>query len=1227
MQRFLLFFFALLGLCYLPIVEDGGLLPRQLLVGIWVIIGWFLLPLNERKQVMLGWGEVALLVWFGWMTLSLTWSINLGETWAWVGRWAVLIGFYMFIKTAWKTGSRDWRMVNLALVVYPLADFLFIVYQAYPAKVLDAVIRHDMDYTYDYFAIQTMINGGYMNKINQPVEKIIERPQYVHMRVALFLNMDNIPAALKTYEELSNKMYTHASPTIFNAGKRNPQMSSCFVAGTLVHTDRGPVPIEQVKIDDMVITHKGNWKKVVQLHTNPLGGRTIYNLWCDFTDTIQVTGNHRFWCVTPDNLTPRWIRVDQMPELTYIALPNKTETAQHQTTDNSTQIIHVGDTTFVRVKQERSTKQESFPEFVYTLGVEDDHSYCAGGLMAENCFLLSISDDSLECIYDTLKQCAMISKHAGGIGLSVHKIRATGALIKSSGGLGDGLVPMLQVYNKTARYVNQGGKRKGAFAIYLEPWHADIRAFIELKKNRGNEEERARDLHYAMWIPDLFMRRVENDEMWSLFSPDTAPGLSDVYGKEFEELYAKYEQEGRSVNVVKARSIWEMILESQIETGEPYMLYKDACNEKSNQKNIGTIQNSNLCVAGNTPLLTRKGYFEIESLFDQQVDVWNGKEWSPVVVQQTSTQSPLMKISLSDGSTLECTEYHKFYDANNKEKRAHELVVGDVLCDTEFSTADLCSDTTSYDQYQVPINAPLVQKVKYLDKLFYSHMQFENRQIQIISGRSDSFLQQLRRMLHTMGIKSKITYHPSAITDNGDTFVEKYIMTIQPSDIKKLVEFGCSFMSIPNDYTKEFDCETKFNLTVTAIEQNVRQAPTYCFKEPNEQKGVFNGILTGNCAEILEHTSADEVAVCNLSSICLSSFVETSGNGDNLKRIFNYQRLYDVTYLITKNLNRVIDLNYYPVKEAKNSNLKHRPIGIGVQGLADVFCMMMLPFDCEESREINRNIFETIYFASVTASKDLARDFGSYSTYQGSPASKGLLQFDLWNVTPSPRWDWDSLKQEIKKYGLRNSLLVALMPTASTAQLMGNNEGCEAYTRNLYVRRTGSGEFIVANKHLAHLLSSMGLWTDDIIDQIVSHDGSIQYIKEIPDNIKQVFKTTFEVKSKPIIDMSADRGPYVCQTQSMNLWVETPTPQVLTAMHFYSWKKGLKTGMYYLRSKALTGAQKFVIDPSKVEKAKQEQKTGAQEKQTASEEKQPKTYEKNGKMYTCTDDVCVSCGS
>ena len=753
--------------------------------------------------------------------------------------------------------SESMEMVNAQSMEYDSTDsterFLSETFMARVrkhSKVLDAAIQHNADYSYDYFGIQTLLNG-YLNTIydqESKTHRVVERPQYLLMRVALFLNMDNIPAALRSYQAFSDKLYTHASPTLFNAGKPHSQLASCF--------------------------------------------------------------------------------------------------------------------------------------------------------------LLTIPFDSLDSIFDTLKQCAMISKHAGGIGLAVHGIRATGSLIKSSGGLGDGLVPMLRVFNNTARYVNQGGKRKGAFAIYLEPWHADIMAFIELKKNRGNEEERARDLHYAMWIPDLFMKRVESDADWSLFSPDTAPGLHEVHGDVFEALYVRYESEGRAFKVVKARKIWEAILESQIETGEPYISYKDACNKKSNQKNLGTIQSSNLC------------------------------------------------------------------------------------------------------------------------------------------------------------------------------------------------------------------------------------------------------------NEILEFTSKDEVAVCNIASICLPSFLE--------EKTFNHQKLYDAVYLATQNLNHVVDLTYYPVPEAATSNNRHRPIGIGVQGLADVFCALMVSFESEEARQLNRDIFETMYFAAVTASKDLAKQLGPYESFKGSPASQGLLQFDLWGVTPSDRWDWDGLKKEIVQHGMRNSLLIALMPTASTAQIMGNNEGCEPYTRNLYVRRTDAGEFIVVNRHLANLLSTMGLWSRDIIEQMVAHDGSIQYIEEIPDDIKKVFKTTFEVKSKPIIDMSADRGPFICQTQSMNLWVETPTPQLLNSIHFYGWKKGLKTGMYYLRSKALTGAQKFVLDPKAVEKAKQQQsgggsggdrdrsgggdrdcsgggggrdcsggggdrdRSGGGDRDCSgdvNEEKKGKVYQKDGKSYTCTDDICVSCGS
>ena len=543
-----------------------------------------------------------------------------------------------------------------------------------------------------------------------------------------------------------------------------------------------------------------------------------------------------------------------------------------------------------------------------------------------SCFLLQMQDDSIDGIYNTLKNCAKISQSAGGIGLSMHNIRATGSYIRGTNGTSNGIVPMLRVFNDTARYVDQGGgKRKGSFAIYLEPWHADIFDFLQLKKNHGKEELRARDLFYALWIPDLFMERVEADGDWSLFCPNESPGLSDCYGDKFRELYLKYESEGRLRRTVKAQELWFAIMESQIETGTPYMLYKDACNEKSNQKNLGTIKSSNLCT------------------------------------------------------------------------------------------------------------------------------------------------------------------------------------------------------------------------------------------------------------EIVEYTAPDEIAVCNLASIALPRFVI---NGK-----FDHQRLFEITYVVTKNLNKVIDINYYPVEEARKSNLRHRPIGIGVQGLADAFILMRMPFDSDEARELNREIHETIYYAAMTASKDLSKVDGPYETYKGSPVSQGIFQYDMWNVKPGSRWEWDILKEEVLKYGVRNSLLVAPMPTASTSQILGNNECFEPYTSNIYTRRVLSGEFPIVNKHLLKDLVKLGLWNESMKNQIIAANGSVQNIEEIPQNMKDIYKTVWEIKQRSIIDMAADRGAYICQSQSLNLFIQDANFAKLTSMHFYAWKKGLKTGMYYLRTKSAADAIKFTVDQSYMKQA------------------------------------------
>ncbi|GJM31338.1 MAG: ribonucleoside-diphosphate reductase [Saprospiraceae bacterium] len=537
-----------------------------------------------------------------------------------------------------------------------------------------------------------------------------------------------------------------------------------------------------------------------------------------------------------------------------------------------------------------------------------------------SCFLLSATDDSISGIFETLSRCAKISQSAGGIGLSIHNIRAKGSYIKGTGGMSNGIIPMLKVYNDTARYVDQGGgKRKGAFAIYLEPWHADVFDFLELKKNHGKEELRARDLFYAMWIPDLFMERVKMDGEWSLFCPNEAPGLFDTYGGEFEALYHRYEQEGKARKVVKAQELWFAILESQIETGTPYILYKDAANKKSNQKNLGTIRSSNLCT------------------------------------------------------------------------------------------------------------------------------------------------------------------------------------------------------------------------------------------------------------EIMEYTSKDEVAVCNLASLSLAKFVQADGT-------FDFQQLFDITRVVTRNLNKVIDINYYPIPEARNSNMRHRPIGIGVQGLADAYILMRFPFESPEAAQLNRDIFETIYYAALTESCILAERDGSYESYKGSPASKGELQYDLWGVTPSDRWDWKALKAKIKKHGLRNSLLVAPMPTASTSQILGNNECFEPYTSNIYSRRTLSGEYIIINKHMLKDLIALGLWNDDMKHKLMAANGSVKNIEGIPSELKELYKTTWEISQKAIIDQAADRGAFICQSQSMNLFVENPNYGKLSSMHFYAWQKGLKTGMYYLRSKAAVDPIKFTVN-------------------------------------------------
>ena len=799
------------------------------------------------------------------------------------------------------------------------------------AAALNAMIHPENDFLLDYFGFKTLERAYLMR--TSPARRIVETPQYMWLRVAVGIHVGSLDRIQETYELMSAKAFTHATPTLFNAGTPRPQLSSCFLMGV---------------------------------------------------------------------------------------------------------------------------------------------------------------EDSLEGIFEALKQSAHISKYAGGIGMHVHDIRAQGSFIAGTNGTADGLVPMLRVFNNTARYVNQSGRRNGSFAVYLEPWHADVQAFLKLKSNTGSEEERARDLFYALWVPDLFMKRVEEGAEWSLFCPHEAPGLSDAVGPAFDALYTTYEKEGRARKTIPAQKLWSDILVSQIETGTPYLLYKDAANLKSNQKNLGTIKSSNLCVAPETtlqiydPATGLQKVVTIQDVAGKEIMIWNGTQYSKVIPCKTNTDAHLIRVKVrqdrfhhdgtvtSSWAALECTPEHKF------------------IMNSHYSLA----------------KAPRLPASK-----------------------------------------------------------------LNPAGGDKL----CS-------WTDSAGC--LIHQTVIAVEDYARVEDTYCFSEEQNHVGVFNGILTGQCTEIIEYSSPEETAVCNLASIALPYYLDSS--------TFNYDKLRQVVAVIVKNLNRVIDINYYPTPQTKRSNMRHRPIGIGVQGLADIFAILGLAWESEEAADLNQRIFEHVYYAALDQSNLLAQQHGIYETFVGSPASNGILQPDMWNLPEASyktamELDWAGLRARIRQTGLRNSLLLAPMPTASTSQILGYNECIEPFTTNIYVRRTLAGEFTVVNRYLVADLMAAGQWSADLKERIVAANGSIQGLAEVSDTLKQRYKTVWEIKQKTLIDMAADRGAFICQSQSLNLFVAEPTIAKLSSMHFYAWKRGLKTGIYYLRTKPAVQAIKFTLNLAPEQKEKKEE--------------------------------------
>ena len=818
-----------------------------------------------------------------------------------------------------------------------------------------------------------------------------------------------------------------------------------------------------------------------------------------------------------------------------------------------------------------------------------------------SCFLLAMENDSIDGIYNTLRDCAMISKWAGGIGLHIHNVRASGSHIRGTNGSSNGIVPMLRVFNNTAKYVDQGGgKRNGSFAIYLEPWHADVEQFLQMRKNHGDEEMKARDLFYALWIPDLFMERVKADGNWTLMCPDECPGLADVHNADFVTLYESYEAAGRGRKTMKARDLWFQVLDAQMETGTPYLCYKDAANRKSNQQNLGTIKSSNLCVAPETIILTDTGPVEIQTVKDQIVNVWNGQEFSEVTVYQTGKNQDLISVETDDGAILRCTPYHRFFVHSEDGlyvdvREAKDLKEGDKLmnCNYPFIPTCMTEFTSFYEK---------------------SHISVVNDTIQIFSHTLEELLRQ-KCILQGCGINVPI------IRAKGS--IKKSYIEISIENMHMLKKNGfspqknCIETSTPDELQE--DPQPTY-VKIKTVVNFMRKDDTYCFTEPKRNAGVFNGILTSQCSEIIEYSNEEESAVCNLASIALPAFVTSTEDG---VLSFDYNKLHEIAKVVTYNLNRVIDVNYYPTDKTKRSNMRHRPIGIGVQGLADVFMQMGLPFSADESKQINRDIFETIYHAALEQSCEIAEeryslleplangdnfreDFsidedvelrkninsdeepilhtsyrGAYSSFKGSPTSRGELQFDLWGVEPSDRYDWTALKSRIRERGIRNSLLLAPMPTASTSQILGYNECIEPITSNIYNRRTIAGEFILANKYLMKDLLKLDLWNEKMKNNIIANNGSIQHLEQIPVEIREKYRTVWEIPMRQLIDMAADRGAFVCQSQSLNLWLEDPNYSNLTSMHFYSWSKGLKTGIYYLRRRARHQAQQFTIEPEK----------------------------------------------
>lgn len=784
-----------------------------------------------------------------------------------------------------------------------------------------------------------------------------------------------------------------------------------------------------------------------------------------------------------------------------------------------------------------------------------------------SCYLLSI-DDSLDSIYSRLTDISKISKFSGGVGVHMSQVRASGSVISSTIGRSEGLVPLMRVFNESTRYVSQGGgKRKGSTAVYLEPWHADIESAILSQKQQGLPERLCRDLFLALWVPDLFMTRLKEalktnkTVMWSLMCPHECPGLADTYGAEFEQLYSSYENNGKFKKQVSIKTLWDLIMATQIETGKPYLMYKDHVNRKCNQNNLGVIKSSNLCVAGDTPILTERGYLPIKSLAGKTVSVWNGDQWSNAPVQQTGVNKRLYRVLMSDGSYVDCTAYHKFSIKDEHgdfvEVRAIDLCNGDISEEPKLYPVV----STQYYRTEQLEDSVVPFEFRIFDRLVWLAQRIdENAGYMQVTSDDMEWLRKIKLLANTLGTSP---------------FIVETLRGCHLRFCSQDVNILLNELNMPLDKSQsDYHFAKRPTLTVVSVSELEGGHNTYCFNEPLNHKGVFNGVFAVNCSEITIYSDEDNIGVCNLASICLPRFVKEQ----NDQVYFDYDLLNQVMQKVTFNMNKVIDNNKYPLEQARRSDEFNRPIGIGVQGLSEVFMMMKTPYDGPLAVDINKKIFETMYYAGLVASNKLAQRDGPYKTFDTSMTAQGVLQYDLWGLASPTMWDWSALKRDIKSTGLRNSLLMAIMPTAGSSIIMNCSESVEVYQSNVFTRSTLSGRFQVVNRHLVRDLRTIGLWTKKIRNKIIENDGSVQSIQEIPQKIRDVYRTIYEYKLTSFIKMDADRSQYVCQSASSNRYLASPDMGLLTNMHLYSWKVGIKTSSYYLKVRPVNLGKKLLAD-------------------------------------------------